>query len=410
MTRRRFTHLGLAWPGIPRVRQRKFGVHASGCQEAWNTLKRGHQTERSAGAYRWLVALFLILTPAGVFAQANGTLPATGRPVPELAAVESALRQFMAENQVQAGTLALAHRGRIVFARGFGWADQWKTKPIAPDTRLRIASISKVLTAAAAKKLIRDGKLTLETRVYEFLGHNPVQLPDADPRLAQITVNHLLRHEGGWDRKAAFDPLFADNRIKRTLGLSRPPQFPEIFQFMLTQPLQFDPGSRSEYSNFGYDVLGLVIAKASGTTLERYIADHIFKPAGVTTLAPARENLQPGEGWYDDPDAMKINMGSRLASGGWIASAPDLCRILRVWWINGEPRTEGRRQTWYFMGSLPGTTALAEQRRGGVDVAVLLNKRSKDFDRFNQELRRRLNEAIDKVENWAEAESNGTGR
>lgn len=357
-----------------------------------------------------LAASLLAAAPAGVFAQARGTLPATGRAVPELAVVETALRQFMTENQVQAGTLALARRGRIVFARGYGWADQWKTKPIAPDARLRIASVSKVFTAAAAKKLIREGKLTLETHAYEFLGYNVAQLPDADPRLAQITVNHLLRHEGGWDRKTAFDPLFADNRIKQALGLSRPPQFPEILRFMLTQPLQFDPGSRSEYSNFGFDVLGQVIAKASGVTLERYITDNIFKPAGVTTLAPSRGNLQPGEGWYDDPEAMKINMESRLASGGWIASAPDLCRILRVWWINGEPRTEGRRQTWYFMGSLPGTTALAEQRRGGVDVAVLLNKRSKDFDRFNQELRRRLNEAIDRVEEWPEVENNGTGR
>jgi CubicO group peptidase (beta-lactamase class C family) len=363
---------------------------------------------------RW-TAIFLCaasLLPATtlLFAQASGTLPATGRPVPELAAVETALRQFMGENQVQAGTIAIAHRGRIIFARGYGWADQWKTTPIAPDARLRIASISKVFTAAAARKLVRDGKLTLETRAYEFLGHNPAQLPDADPRLAQITVNHLLRHEGGWDRKAAFDPLFADNRIKQSLGLTRPPQFPEIFRYMLTEPLQFDPGSRSEYSNFGYDVLGLIIAKASGTTLERYIADHILKPAGVTAMAPARENLQPGEGWYDDPDAMKINMGSRLASGGWIASAPDLCRVMRAWWINGEPRTEGRRQTWYFMGSLPGTTSLAEQRRGGVDLAVILNKRAKDFDRFNQELRRRLNDAIDRVEEWPETEGSGTGR
>jgi phosphate uptake regulator len=60
--------------------------------------------------------------------------------------------------------------------------------------------------------------------------------------------------------------------------------------------------------------------------------------------------------------------------------------------------------------SRPGTTALAEQRRGGVDVAVLLNKRVKDFDRFYQELRRRLNDAIDKVEDWPEAGSNRLGR
>lgn len=373
---------------------------ALGCQPRREGLRRGGRRgllRLLASGAAWCGIVWLA---GGAPATTNAPLPVSGRPVPELAVVENALLGFMAEHQIQAGTLALAHHGRLVFARGFGWADPWKTRPISPDTRLRIASVSKVFTAAATRQLIRDGRLRFETRVFEFLGHQVGQMPGADPRLAEITVGHLLRHEGGWDRKTSFDPLFADQRIQRALGLARPPQFPEIFRYMLTQPLQFDPGSRSEYSNFGYDVLGLVIAKAAGVPLERYLADHIFRPAGVTSLAPARENLQSDEGWYDDPVAMKLNMSSRLASGGWIASAPDLCRLLRVWWINGEPRTPGRTQSWIFLGSLPGTTALVQQRRDGVDVAVLLNKRARDYEAFHAQLRRALDEAIRRVEHW----------
>jgi len=324
-------------------------------------------------------------------------LPATGKPVAAFAGVESAFTDFLREHQVTAATLAISREGEILLSRGYGWANEARTEVTPAHLRMRIASLSKVFTAAAVKRLIRDGRLRSDTKVLALLGHDIAKIHGADPRLANITIEHLLRHEGGWDREAAFDPMFIDERVRGALGLATAPTAADIVRYMLTQPLQFNPGTRPAYSNFGYEVLGLAVEKTCGQPLSSYLQAEVFQPLKLASLAPGREQPQSNEVWYDRRGDVSVNMKSRLASGGWIASAPDLCRYLAAYWISGELRTPGRPQSWYFMGSLPGTTALVAQRRDGLDVAVLMNSRARDFKPFNEELRRQINRALDAV-------------
>jgi len=90
----------------------------------------------------------------------------------------------------------------------------------------------------------------------------PPRGSNRDPRLNQITVGHLLAYKGGWDATMAFDPFTLLREIEKRLRLGRRPRPADVVRYMLVEPLQFDPGARVVYSNFGYCVLGRVIEKA----------------------------------------------------------------------------------------------------------------------------------------------------
>ena len=109
------------------------------------------------------------------------------------------------------GAVAVVKDGRLILARGYGWADVESHEPVAPDSLFRIASLSKSLTAAAILKLVEDHRLGLDDRVFPLLAMGPAR----DPRLARITVRNLLQHTGGWDRDQTFDPMFRSLEIAR---------------------------------------------------------------------------------------------------------------------------------------------------------------------------------------------------
>src|SRR5262249_38714238 len=156
-------------------------------------------------------------------------------------------------------------------------------EPVRPRSLFRIASVSKPITSAAVLQLVEQGKLGLDDRVVDLLDvrHNGDPIAPADPRLKRVTIRHLLQHRGGWDRDKSFDPMFRSVRIAREFG-TRPPAGPElIIASMWKRPLDFDPGARSCYSNFGYCVLGRVIEKVSGISYEAYVREHILAPLGI---------------------------------------------------------------------------------------------------------------------------------
>jgi CubicO group peptidase (beta-lactamase class C family) len=345
----------------------------------------------------FLAAVRLTILPAH---GADTLLPMSGHCPPELSSVDAALQRFMRERKFSAGTCAIMRKGTLVLERGYGWANREKTVAVMPDVRMRVASVSKVFTATAVKRLIAEGKFTTETPVFRYLGFNVANIPGADARLDRITVGQLLKHEGGWDREASFDPMFIDSRVQAAFGLRGPPGFKEILRYMLKQPLQFDPGSRTVYSNFGYCVLGQVIEKASGRSYDDFLKQEFLGPLGLKSVTAGARDRKAQEIWYDDPGAATINMESCHPSGGLIANAPDLCRFLQKYWISGEPRNPHRSQRWLFFGSLPGTTALVMQRPDGVDVAVLFNKRERDFKKQNEELRKLIDETLDRIKQW----------
>ena len=144
-------------------------------------------------------------------------------------------------------------------------------------------------------------ELRLEDKVFQVLGLTEDLA--ADSQLRDVTISHLLQHVGGWDSSTTFDPLFATDRILRVLEVEPPVTQPHIIEFMLRQPLQFAPGERYAYSNFGYMLLGRVIETRSGRSYEDYVKEEVLVPIGVTSMQLGRsfpEDRAEGEVTYYD--------------------------------------------------------------------------------------------------------------
>jgi len=129
--------------------------------------------------------------------------------------------------------------------------------------------VSKSLTAVTILKLVEARRLDLDARAFELLADiEPLPGDRVDPRVKQITVRHLLYHAGGWDRAKSGDPSGFSQRVSARMQVPLPVSPRQLSRFMLGQPLDFDPGTESRYSNLGYILLGLIIEKAAGVPYE----------------------------------------------------------------------------------------------------------------------------------------------
>jgi N-acyl-D-amino-acid deacylase len=341
-----------------------------------------------------LISFFFVAMAPATRPPQTGPANAAFRPLDE------AIQRFMETINSSAATAAVSRGGKLLYARGYGWRDARRQKPTQPDTLMRIASVTKPITATAVRKLAKEGKLSLQTRVFPLLGIRPYNGKVGDPRLERITVGHLLAHKGGWDSKKTFDPMFRTSLIEKALGLRRPATPVNVIEYMLAQSLQFDPEEREAYSNFGYCVLGRVLEKVAAKPYMEVLQQEIFDPLGVTDIKPARsaaKDRDPREVWYPVPDN-EFSVDVMDSHGGLIASAPALCQFLAHYWISGEPRRRGGRFEYTSSGSFPGTTALAYQRADGIDVVVLLNnRRDRHYAEDDQQLIKSVDEALDRI-------------
>ena len=215
-------------------------------------------------------------------------LPVSGKANPNLASFDRVMEKVIREHHVPGAALAVAHNGRIVYARGYGYADRDKKEAVEPNSLFRIASISKPFTAAAVLQLVQSGKLHLNDKVFHVL-ELKVPVPDDlsvkfDERWKSVTILDLLQHRGGWDRDKSIDPMFRSPDICQEMKV-KPPADPEaIIHYMLRRPLDFDPGERYAYSNFGYCLLGRVIEKVSEKRYEEYVKEKVLAPLGIERM------------------------------------------------------------------------------------------------------------------------------
>jgi len=321
--------------------------------------------------------------------------PARGGRVPGFDAVERVVLEHRARIGAHAATVAVGRGDALVYARGFGWADRARSVPVEPDALMRIASVTKPLTAAAATKLIADGRLHADETVLRRLDY---RMDPADPRWWLISVRHLIEHRGGWDAHERYDALFRVNAIARQLRLGRPPQADDIVRYMLREPLQYRPGTRRAYSNFGYCVLGRVIERASGMAYVDYLRGELLGPYGIEDVFLAHNGERAAREVEYPANASRFNTETGDSAGGLIASAPALVRFLEHHWLSGAPRGHGERGSWVVFGSLPGTSATVRQLPSGVNYAVLMNARREASHRADQQrLVRALDAALERV-------------
>lgn len=324
--------------------------------------------------------------------------PVSGDEVKKYRGIDQAVIEHMRLIDATAATVAISREGTLLYSRGYGYADQAKTKPTPPDALLRIASVTKPITAAMIRAAVRDKKLDLDAKAFELIGAKPpAKAKVADERINDVTVAHLLAHKGGWDSAKTGDQMFSGDKIARELKLTRPPKPADAVTYMLTQPLQFDPGSKEAYSNFGYCVLGRVLETVHKKPFADCLADEVCKPLGTPDIkVGAVKKRDPREVWYPLTEN-DFSFDIMDAHGGLVASAPALCQFLDAYFLDGNPRQPG---TWdyTFFGSLPGTTAMARERTDGYNVAVLLNnRRPKEYKDDSAALKKAIDTVLDQL-------------
>jgi len=258
----------------------------------------------------------------------------------------------MARSHTTGLSLAIARRGRLVFARAYGSANLGANQALNTAHRLRIASISKSLTAIEIMRLVERGQLRLDQKVLgegALLGdrYGPAS-QFADPRAKDITVRELLEHTaGGWDndeQDGTADPAFLQPQLDRD----------QLLAWTLRNiPLEHPPGTVFQYSNFGYVLLGRVIEHVTGLPYAEAMRRDVFSPAGATSFALAASGRLPEEAGYvqigGEPDAayrLPITTPGRQAAPDGTPSG-----YAKGWAVNDIPN-------WWHGGSLPGTSSL----------------------------------------------------
>jgi N-acyl-D-amino-acid deacylase len=381
-----------------------------------------------------LVLLLAAPSLAADYWQADQQIPITGAADPKLEAFDKLMSDFLREHQVPGASLAIARNGKIVYARGFGYADVAKKQPVQPDSLFRIASVSKSFTSAAVMQLVEQGKLKLDEPAFAKLKIEPHLESGAtpDPRLKQITIAQLLHHTGGFDRGASFDPMFRPLVIAKETATPPPANPHAIISYMMGRKLDFDPGTKEAYSNFGYCVLGRLIEQTTGMSYENYVRKEVLTPLGIKRMQIGHslaEGRAAGEVVYYSRNPRIVssifneqkkvpqqyggwNLEAMDSHGGWIASAPELVRfasslddpahspILKresvetlfarpkdtgftadgkekpayyaCGWMVRPVGNSGKANTWHN-GLLDGTSTLLVRRSDGLSWAVLFN-------------------------------------
>ena len=277
----------------------------------------------------------------------NETLTNSDSQIERLDSLDLEIRKYMASSGFIGASLSIMKNDSLVYAKGYGLADT--DTPMEAFNSFRLASVSKLVTAAGIMKLTEQGRLTLDDKVfgpYGILGDEDFNSVIKDPNYFKITVEHLLRHQGGFNSYAG-DPMFSTRTLIIQNHLDTVPDFNALSRIYLKRRIAV-PGTEHIYSNYGYLVLSKVIEKITGEDYENWTQENILRPAGCYDFHIARnyyEERHPRETRYfshDDSPVQEYNNSGRevqrayggsditgLSGGGaWVASTPELMRFV----------------------------------------------------------------------------------
>ena len=382
----------------------------------------------------------------------------TGSSAAGVASLDQFMTRFIARWGGVGGSLAVAREGRLVYARGFGLADIEARQPVEPASLFRIGSVSKTFTAVGILALVEDGRLDLDTPAFGILSRlRPSPGQAVDPRLAAITLRHLLTHTAGWDRALSGSPTSEGfgYTVASALGVPAPPDAEATIRYVMGRPLDFDPGSRYAYSNLGYLVLGRVIEEVSGRSYEEFMRETVLLPMGLARMRQGRTRLAeraPGEvHYYDFPGTALVRsvfpedrglvpysyggfyVEANDASGGWLASPVDLVRFASLldgrrgpaylgprtiesmvarppyatwdgssWWhgLGWVIQPDGGGLSWSHNGSVWTDWTTLYRRGDGTCWAVSFNRHGSPDDDFQLDLYSGIDRALGEVVAW----------
>lgn len=189
------------------------------------------------------------------------------------------------------GAVLIAKGDRVLFRKGYGYADVAKRIPFTPDTQHEVASVSKMFTAMAALKLSEAGKLKLTDSICLYLDNCPAAWQP-------ITVNEVIHHSSGIPDYEEPMGLGSDDYMK---FMAKPGAIVQLLNEARTKPLDFPPGTKFTYSNTAYDLLSYIVQRAAGEPFADYVRSTLLKPAGMIHSGvigvDAPKNLETAYTW-----------------------------------------------------------------------------------------------------------------
>jgi D-alanyl-D-alanine carboxypeptidase len=205
----------------------------------------------------------------GAVRPARLALPALAKAIEARAASRTAEDRF-------SGAILLAQNGRVLFRKAYGLADRERRRPNRLDTQFRFGSMGKMFTAVAIMQLVENGEVDLEAPIGTYLPDYP------NPDVAtKVTVAHLLSHTGG------TGDIFGPDFDRRKTSLRSTGAYVDLYG---RRALEFEPGTRWDYSNFGFILLGRIVEQVSGLPYDDYIRRNIFRPAGMASTGNRPES------------------------------------------------------------------------------------------------------------------------
>jgi CubicO group peptidase (beta-lactamase class C family) len=234
-------------------------------------------------------------------------VPATAQPITpaQTAAIDQLVAKTLADTGVPSAEIAIVRDGRLVLDKAYGKANEGL--PARPDLPYQIASNSKQFTAMAVLLLRDEGKLSLDDPVSKYI-----------PGITEgnrITIRELLSHTSGLQDFWPQDYLFSDMTVPTT------PQ--HIVDKWAKKPLDFQPGTRWQYSNTGYVVAGMIVEKVSGEPLLTFLNQHIFVPLGMHPLDQDNTNTPAFPAGYHRFALGPVRVAQPPARG-WLYAAGEL--------------------------------------------------------------------------------------
>jgi len=252
--------------------------------------------------------------------------PPAGAPLPERLTQRAAVAAWKAEIDKAAstgkfsGVWLWAKNGKAITSGARGKADRETGIDNTLNTRFRIGSMNKMFTAVATLQLVERGKLSLDDTIGKILP----DYPNAHVA-SQVRVRHLLSHTGGTGD--IFGPQFAAHRLElKTLQ--------DYVKLYGERDLQFEPATKWEYSNYGFLLLGVLIEKVSGKSYYDFVAENIYKVAGMTNSGSEPESVEVAnrsKGYMRDQFEMVSNEPTLpwrgTSAGGGYTTAADLMKF-----------------------------------------------------------------------------------
>ena len=366
---------------------------------------------------------------AAIFARDDQILPrvmsASGQVVPELGMFDNWVEDWMKQNDARSASLAIVKDGRLVLTRGYTFAEV-DYPATQPTSLFRTASTSKPLTAISMYQHFERmpatvGPNSLMTQYLNMAGA-------LEPNTSNVTLFHLLTHQGGWDRNISGDSTGQDVTVASDLGVPFPLTKFDTRNWVTQNVLMdFVPGFDSQYSNYGMSLVGQVIESLNqGVPYEDVVRRDIFAPLGITRPSIAGsliQDIRPGEvRYHNKPVAINrsvmtndrpwvpeqyggLNIGKRDSHGGWVMAAPDYAKVLAAFasannplmtqttadamfatapgfapqasaWFTYSNFDDGRGgnvQVSAHNGGQPGTSTLVARRADGISFVLFTN-------------------------------------